>query len=191
MFGTMALVLPSRYEGGALAVSHAGATREFDYSKEGAYGTHYLGFYADCKHEIRPVTSGHRLALVYNLVQTGGGAAAGTFSPAANFARLDGALSKWELDEQGPKKLVHVLQHRSALHALGRRCCCCARLGCGRMLLASMVRAPLLFPQRSYTKAGQNIGDLKGQDRARQLRRRQTAARCSALQRHLDVQELT
>ena len=51
-------------------MSHAGATREFDYSKEGAYGTHYLGFYAECKHDIRPVTSGHRLALVYNLVQT-------------------------------------------------------------------------------------------------------------------------
>jgi predicted 2-oxoglutarate/Fe(II)-dependent dioxygenase YbiX len=97
MFGTMALVLPSRYEGGALAVSHAGATREFDYSKEGAYGTHYLGFYAECKHEIRPVTSGHRLALVYNLVQTGGDAAAGTFSPAANYARLDGALSTCQM----------------------------------------------------------------------------------------------
>jgi hypothetical protein len=30
-----------------------------------------VAFYADCRHEVRPVTSGHRIALTYNLLLHG------------------------------------------------------------------------------------------------------------------------
>ena len=33
----------------------------------------FAAFYADCVHEVRPLASGHRLALIYNLVRVGPG----------------------------------------------------------------------------------------------------------------------
>ena len=33
----------------------------------------FAAFYADCLHEVLPITSGHRLALIYNLVRSGPG----------------------------------------------------------------------------------------------------------------------
>lgn len=35
-----------------------------------AYVPSFTAFYADCKHEIQPLTSGYRIALVYNLINT-------------------------------------------------------------------------------------------------------------------------
>ena len=71
MFGTLVLLLPSQYEGGQLLVEHAGQRQTVDCSRGDDWrGFHYAAFYADCRHEIRPVTSGHRLALTYNLCLT-------------------------------------------------------------------------------------------------------------------------
>jgi hypothetical protein len=33
----------------------------------------YAAFYADCLHEMRPITAGHRLTLIYNLLRYGDG----------------------------------------------------------------------------------------------------------------------
>lgn len=40
---------------------------------EEKYLANYAAFYADCEHEVLPVTSGYRLTLVYNLVHAGEG----------------------------------------------------------------------------------------------------------------------
>ncbi len=68
MVATMVVALPSIYEGGELLVSHAGEQHEivFEGAKSGYYLS-YAAFYADCQHEIKPLKSGYRLCLTYNL----------------------------------------------------------------------------------------------------------------------------
>jgi hypothetical protein len=68
MFATLIVCLPSRHEGGTLIVRHDGQTKKIDFGGEGGeFQTHYAAFYADCQHEITPVTAGYRICLVYNL----------------------------------------------------------------------------------------------------------------------------
>lgn len=72
MFGTLIVCLPSRHEGGTLLLQHDGQTKKIDFGGKAAeFATQYVAFYADCQHEITPVTSGHRICLVYNLVGAG------------------------------------------------------------------------------------------------------------------------
>lgn len=68
MFATLVVCLPSRHEGGTLIVTHDGETKRIDFGGAAAeFNIQYAAFYADCQHEITPVTSGHRVCLVYNL----------------------------------------------------------------------------------------------------------------------------
>ncbi len=72
MFATLVICLPSKHKGGELIVSHAGQSHVVDFSgKTSNYELQYAAFYADCEHEVRPVTDGYRVCLVYNL-STGG-----------------------------------------------------------------------------------------------------------------------
>lgn len=69
MFGTMVIALPSFHEGGDLVVRHKESTATIDLS--GAEGSElkFGAFYADCEHEVLPITKGYRVCLVYNLIQ--------------------------------------------------------------------------------------------------------------------------
>lgn len=72
MFATLIVCLPSKHEGGQLVVSHAGQSHVVDFSGgASSYELQYAAFYADCEHEIRPVTDGYRICLVYNLATSG------------------------------------------------------------------------------------------------------------------------
>lgn len=68
MFATLVVGLPSRHKGGTLLVTHDGQTEKIDFGgAQSEYKMQYAAFYADCQHEIRPVTEGYRVCLVYNL----------------------------------------------------------------------------------------------------------------------------
>ncbi|MGL4551158.1 MAG: 2OG-Fe(II) oxygenase, partial [Gemmataceae bacterium] len=67
MVATLVVVLPSQFEGGELVVRHDGQERVIDLAPEAASLLQYAAFYADCEHEVRPLRSGHRLCVVYNL----------------------------------------------------------------------------------------------------------------------------
>ncbi len=70
MFGTLVVVLPSRHSGGELRVRHAGREERFRFDAEDRLKSiQYAAFFADCEHEVRPVKSGYRLCLVYNLTR--------------------------------------------------------------------------------------------------------------------------
>jgi hypothetical protein len=74
MFGTLIIGLPSVHSGGELLVRFAGTEQKIDFSEMGNdYTLPFAAFYADCEHEIKPLVSGYRICLVYNLVQTTGG----------------------------------------------------------------------------------------------------------------------
>jgi hypothetical protein len=73
MFGTLIVGLPSKHTGGELLIRFDGMEVKVDFSElAGQYKIPYVAFYADCEHEIKPITSGYRVCLVYNLVQTKG-----------------------------------------------------------------------------------------------------------------------
>jgi hypothetical protein len=68
MFGTLVVVLPSEHRGGELVIRHAGREIVADLSSEEFSELKFAAFYADCEHEVRPITEGNRVCLVYNLI---------------------------------------------------------------------------------------------------------------------------
>ncbi|HRI16021.1 MAG TPA: 2OG-Fe(II) oxygenase, partial [Verrucomicrobiota bacterium] len=71
MFGTLVISLPSAHQGGELVIRHAGREVTVDLSHAEFSELRYAAFYADCEHEVRPITEGNRVCLVYNLIQQG------------------------------------------------------------------------------------------------------------------------
>ena len=59
--------LPSEHEGGELIVSHGGQSRTYSFADSDGFHPAFVAFYADCYHEVKPVTSGYRINLIYNL----------------------------------------------------------------------------------------------------------------------------
>lgn len=68
MVATLVVSLPSVHTGGELVVSHGGQTRTYRHTDRGTIG--FVAFYADCVHEVRPVRSGRRVTLTFNLLVT-------------------------------------------------------------------------------------------------------------------------
>ncbi|HEV2343039.1 MAG TPA: 2OG-Fe(II) oxygenase [Actinocrinis sp.] len=73
MVGTLVVTLPSRHTGGELVVERGGATMRHHGS---ASKLALAAFYADCRHEVRPVRTGNRIALTFNLLLDGASAPA-------------------------------------------------------------------------------------------------------------------
>lgn len=67
MFGTLVVGLPSQHVGGSLEVHKGSEKVTFDFS-ENPYQINFAAFYADLEHEVKPLISGLRVCLVYNLV---------------------------------------------------------------------------------------------------------------------------
>jgi hypothetical protein len=73
MFATLVVGLPSRHLGGELIIRFDGEQEVVDFSASASnYRIPFAAFYADCDHQIKPVTSGYRICLVYNLIQDKG-----------------------------------------------------------------------------------------------------------------------
>ena len=73
MFGTLVIVLPSLFAGGGLVVRHKGREVQLDLNRNDPAEVGFAAFYADCVHEVLPITEGSRLTLIYNLVRPDGG----------------------------------------------------------------------------------------------------------------------
>jgi hypothetical protein len=118
MFGTLIVVLPSWYEGGELIVSHTGREAHITLPSGDASGISWAAFYADCLHELRPVTEGYRLALVYNLLRTGKGTPPSPPDRRPEVTQVAKLLSQWsdallgKLESPLPSKLAYILEHR-------------------------------------------------------------------------------
>ncbi len=69
MFGTLIVALPSGHAGGQLHIRHGGVAATVDFSAEAhRHEFQHAAFFADCEHEVVPVTDGNRFCVVYNLV---------------------------------------------------------------------------------------------------------------------------
>jgi hypothetical protein len=76
----------------------------------------FAAFYADCVHEVLPITSGYRLTLVYNLRRQGRGRLPEPPNYDTEQARATALLRQWSVgkdapDDNSPEKLLYPLEH--------------------------------------------------------------------------------
>jgi hypothetical protein len=118
MFATMVIVLPSHFEGGEVHLTHSDETKIADVGgPSSAFRTSVLAWYTDVLHEVKPITSGYRFALAYNLVRSSDATAPESAVPHDPSApALRKSLSAWAngLDQEKnvPKKLAWLLEHK-------------------------------------------------------------------------------
>jgi len=122
MFATLVVVLPSTFSGGALHLRHGEREVNLDLRSTDPGEAAFAAFYADCVHEIRPVTAGYRLALTYNLTRTRSGRAPQPPNYKQEQARIFALLQAWRdapEQEHLPAKLVYPLEHAYTPAELG------------------------------------------------------------------------
>ena len=121
MFGTLVIVLPSLFAGGGLVVRHKDREVQLDLHRDDPAEAGFAAFYADCMHEVLPVTTGSRLTLVYNLSRPGRGKAPQPPGYEREQARLAALLGAWRdrTDDIAPEKLIHLLEHAYTPAELG------------------------------------------------------------------------
>ena len=116
MFATLIIVLPSIYTGGALLVRHRDREARLELSCPEPSQVTFAAFYADCVHEVLPITSGYRLALVYNLRRQGRGQLPEPPNYDTEQTRVTALLRQWSAakdapDDDSPEKLLYPLEH--------------------------------------------------------------------------------
>lgn len=106
MFGTLVICLPSKHEGGEIVASHRGQSKTF---RTGSTFNHtYIAWYADVKHEVKPITSGYRLVLVCNLIQRSTGPTQSAAILAREKKELSRILGSWVRGVQKEKSKASV-----------------------------------------------------------------------------------
>ena len=114
MVATLIVALPSAHEGGALVVRHEGREHEIAFPGAAAgLELSWAAFYADCPHEVRPLRSGYRLCLVYNVTLARPRRKKGLGAPSyrAVTARVAELLGAWQ-ESDGTDKRVVTLEHQ-------------------------------------------------------------------------------
>ena len=118
MIGTLIVGLPSRFTGGAMLIKHHGEQKRV---RGSARDVTLTAFYADCRHEVRPVKEGYRVVLTYNLFVEGDTTVADV--PSAGVDALAGCIARlfetpspprWSGDalRNPPDRLVYLLDHQ-------------------------------------------------------------------------------
>ncbi len=111
MFATLVVVLPCDYSGGELIIRHRGEEARVDLHRDEPSEAAFAAFYADCRHEVLPIASGYRLALIYNLIRRGEGPLPQAPDYGSQQAALTRLLADWDRSGAAPDKLVYPLEH--------------------------------------------------------------------------------
>lgn len=115
MFATLIVALPAVYTGGELRIEHAGQSVALNLQTDDPSEISFAAFYADCVHEVLPITSGCRLVLVYNLCRSGKGALPQPPDYQREQTQATACLRQWvtmeHTGEDIPLKLVYLLEH--------------------------------------------------------------------------------
>jgi predicted 2-oxoglutarate/Fe(II)-dependent dioxygenase YbiX len=113
MFATLVIALPSSCSGGELVVQHKDRSVSLDLRVDDPAEVAFAAFYADCLHEVVPVTAGYRVTLVYNLLRRGKAQAPQPPNYTKEQEQIAGLLRDWRNHhgEDAPEKLVYPLAH--------------------------------------------------------------------------------
>jgi 2OG-Fe(II) oxygenase superfamily len=116
MVGSLVVGLPSTFTGGALEVRHGGKTATYRGSKK---ALSFVAFYGDCRHQVKPVRSGYRVVLTYNLLLRDEPADSGI---EADATLVDGVARCLEehFVASGADRLVYLLDHEYTRRGLDR-----------------------------------------------------------------------
>ncbi|KAL1723987.1 hypothetical protein EV715DRAFT_245605 [Schizophyllum commune] len=114
MFATIIIVLPSPFTGGAAHLSHGNLSEVFDCSANSAHQTTVLAWYTDVKHSIKPITSGYRLALSYNVYHTKNALRPSLPTNHSAVTALRHVLLSWKQMNRldAPRKMIYLLDHQ-------------------------------------------------------------------------------
>ncbi|KAF4616998.1 hypothetical protein D9613_008503 [Agrocybe pediades] len=115
MFATVIILLSSAYTGGQVVVSHASTTKTIDFSANSLLSTALLAWYTDVKHEVKPVTSGYRFALSYNLIHQSPAGIPRLKDTSDAASRLKRVLGKWRENKYSNWDgglMAYLLQHQ-------------------------------------------------------------------------------
>lgn len=126
MFATLVIVLPSAYSGGELVVKHQQQQVKLDLCCDDPSEIAFATFYADCVHEVLPITQGCRLTLIYNLLRADKKM---PLPKPPDYHReqdeVANLLSNWATElstdthEEIPEKLIYLLEHAYTPAELG------------------------------------------------------------------------
>ena len=112
MVATLVVSLPVAGGGGELVVRHREREAVVDLRTDEPSELAFAAFYADCVHEIRPVTAGHRIVLVYHLVVRGAAVLRAAPDFGAQEEQIAAQLRNWEATSAAGDKLVWLLEHQ-------------------------------------------------------------------------------
>jgi 2OG-Fe(II) oxygenase superfamily len=114
MIGTLVVSLPSSHAGGELLIEHNDQAVTYQAS---ATEVSVAAFYADCRHQVKPVRTGYRVTYTCNLLLESDPAGVVPAEPSAEAARyltehFTTRVSRWKGDDQQPaNRLVYLLDH--------------------------------------------------------------------------------
>ncbi len=150
MFATLVVALPSQSKGGELVVGHSDREERLDLHCDEPSEVAFAAFYADCVHEVLPVTSGCRATLVFNLMRVGKGAVIEPPNYAAETAKVATLLTAWAKTKAGigasPDQIGDISDQDAAIAALPEK---------------------LVYPlEHAYTPAELTFEGMKGVDAA-------------------------
>ena len=103
---------PSCLQGGELVVYFRDQQKVFDFGRANGYSTCAAAFYADCKHELRPVQHGYRLALVYNILNLTTGPVPQLQDCSQQVQQIAREIQLWGQRADAPKRTIYVLGHK-------------------------------------------------------------------------------
>ncbi len=116
MVASLVVGLPSTFKGGALEVRHGSKTVTYRGSKK---ALSFVAFYSDCRHQVRPVASGYRVVLTYNLLLGEAGAGSVIDPDPELVDDLARCLEEHFASPGGPDRLVYLLDHEYTPRGLG------------------------------------------------------------------------
>ena len=122
MIGTLVVSLPSSHTGGELLIEHNGKTVAYQASAD---EVSVAAFYADCRHQVKPVRTGYRVTFTCNLLLDSDPAGEVPAEPSAEAARyltehFTTRVSRWKGDDrEPPNRLVYLLDHEYTQRGLG------------------------------------------------------------------------
>ncbi len=117
MIGSLVVSLPSTFKGGALEVRHGGKTATYRGSKK---ALSCVAFYSDCRHEVKPVRSGYRVVLTYNLLVSREAAGSVGEPDPELVVGLARCVDEHFASSGCPDRLVYLLDHEYTPRGLDR-----------------------------------------------------------------------
>ena len=142
MVATLVVSLPVPGAGGELVIRHQGRETVVDMRTDEPSELVYAAFYADCEHEILPVTDGHRVCLVYNLMlQDGSDTPLEAPDYGAEVDLIAAELGARCRDPGASGKLIWLLEHDYSAAGLSFGTLKNVDAAIGRVLMAATERA--------------------------------------------------